>query len=275
MLKDLIVNLTVDTKNDPAADYAVSVAQAFGAHLTGMAFALKPVIPGMTIEGLGANVIDAAINDAEKAAEAAVDRFQALAKKQGVAAGAVSVTETLVDGVERFAKTARCFDLSILPQADPDRSDEQDLYIEAALFTSGRPILVVPYIQKAPAKFERIACCWDGSEPAARAIAEAMPLLHKAKRVDLVIVTTGKARNQIEGTDMGQHLARHGLNVNVQQIAGADVDVASIILSFAADTGTDLLVMGGYGHSRWRELVLGGATRGILSAMTVPTLMSH
>jgi nucleotide-binding universal stress UspA family protein len=275
MLKDLIVNLAVGAKSGPAADYAVSLARACGAHLTGTAVALKPVIPSMTIEGIGPDVIGAAITENEEAARAASDRFLALAKSQGVTASVMDLTETLADAVARFAKIARTFDLSVLPQGDPDDDTEQDMYIESALFTSGRPILVVPYIQKSPPKFDRIACCWDGSQPAARAIADALPLLYRAKTVDVVTITTGKARNQIAGTDMAQHLSRHGLNVKVQQIAAADVDVASVVLSFAADNDTDLLVMGGYGHSRWRELVLGGATRGILSSMTVPTLMSH
>jgi nucleotide-binding universal stress UspA family protein len=276
MLKDLIVNLAVGTNSDPASDYAVSLAQVCGAHLTGTAVALKPVIPSMTIEGLGTNVIHAAINENQTMARAAINRFEALTKKQGVAAAPVSFTETLVDAVERFSKMARCFDLSILAQADPDRPGEQDMYIEAALFTSGQPILVVPYIQKAPARFDRITCCWDGSEHAARAIADAMPFLHKAKKIDLLMVTTAKTRNlTIVGTDIAQHLARHGLNVEIQQIKGADSDIASVVLSYVADNSADFLVMGGYGHSRWRELVLGGATRGILSSMTIPTLMSH
>lgn len=280
MLKDLIVNLTLGAEKDPTAGYALSVAETFGAHVTGMAFALKPVIPGIPIEGLSPNVIHNAIKENEHAAQSAIDRFEVLAKKHGVPSDAVRVTETLLGGVGRFATTARCYDLAVLAQANPDNDGEQDLYIESALFTSGRPILIVPYIQKAPAKFDRIVCCWDGGEPAARAIADAMPFLKKAKKIDLLMVTTAKTSGlRIAGTDMAQHLARHGLNVNVQQIvqqiAGANIDVGSMILSFAADNDTDLLVMGGYGHSRWRELVLGGATRGILSSMTVPTLMSH
>jgi nucleotide-binding universal stress UspA family protein len=275
MLKNLIVNLAVEAKDDRAADYAISVAQKFGAHLTGTAFALKPVIPTMIIE-VGTNVIDAAINENQRAAKATIDRFEALTKKQGVSSAAIGITETLVDAVERFARTARCYDLAIVAQAEPGTPGEQDLFIESALFTSSRPVLIVPYIQKSPAKFDRIVCCWDGSAPAARAIADAMPFLHKAKKIDLLMVTTAKTRNlTIVGTDMAQHLARHGLNVEIQQIKGADADIASVVLSYAADNETDFLVMGGYGHSRWRELVLGGATRGILSSMTIPTLMSH
>ena len=103
-----------------------------------------------------------------------------------------------------------------------------------------------------------------------------MPFLARAKAVEIVLVASEPGKSdEIAGADIAHHLARHGLNVELRQIVVRDLDVANTILSHAADAGTDFLVMGGYGHSRLREFVLGGATRGILSAMTVPTLMSH
>jgi nucleotide-binding universal stress UspA family protein len=144
------------------------------------------------------------------------------------------------------------------------------------LFESGQPLIMVPYIQKAPLKLDRVMVCWDGGRAAARAIADAMPLLRRAGHVDVVIVTDERGkRDQIEGADMGAHLARHGLNVEVTRTALGDIDVADVILSRAADMSTDFIVMGGYGHSRLREFVLGGVTRSILRSMTVPVLMSH
>ena len=138
--------------------------------------------------------------------------------------------------------------------------------MEAALFESGRPVLIVPYIQKAGLKLDRAMVCWDGSRNAARAIADALPLLARAKAVEVVIVTgePGKERRD-RGADIAHHLARHGLKVEVERLVAGDIDIASTILSRAADLGADLIVMGGYGHSRLREFVLGGATRGILS----------
>jgi nucleotide-binding universal stress UspA family protein len=118
--------------------------------------------------------------------------------------------------------------------------------------------------------------CWDGSETAARAIGDAMPLLQRAENVDVVMVREEKAKSdELPGADIGQHLARHDVKVEVKTIPSAGIDVASAILSFAADNAIDFIVMGAYGHSRLREFVLGGATRGILQAMTVPTFMSH
>jgi len=118
--------------------------------------------------------------------------------------------------------------------------------------------------------------CWDGSRAATRAIADAMPLLERAGTIEVVIVTNDRGkRDGIEGADMGLHLARHGLKVDVTRITRGDLDVVDALLSHAADSGADFMVMGGYGHSRLREFVLGGVTRSILHSMTVPTLMSH
>ena len=150
------------------------------------------------------------------------------------------------------------------------------MIIEAALFESGRPVIVVPYIQKGPFKLERVMVCWDGSRAATRAIADAMPLLERAGRVEVVVIADERGKqHEIVGADMGQHLARHGLDVEVERIVAGDVDVADMLLSHAADADTDFIVMGGYGHARLREFVLGGATRNILRSMTAPVLMSH
>jgi nucleotide-binding universal stress UspA family protein len=118
--------------------------------------------------------------------------------------------------------------------------------------------------------------CWDGSRAATRAIADSLPFLRKAKKVEIVMVA-GKAgkEDEIPGVDLGQHLARHGLEVDVKRITAPDIDVSSTILSYAADSNADMIVMGGYGHSRLREFILGGVTRSILETMTVPALMSH
>ena len=118
--------------------------------------------------------------------------------------------------------------------------------------------------------------CWDGSRAAARAVADALPFLQKAKQVEVVIVSEKPAKtDEVPGADLGQHLARHGLTVDIKHITSPDIDVPSTILSHAADSDADMLVMGGYGHSRLREFILGGTTRGLLESMTVPVLMSH
>jgi len=118
---------------------------------------------------------------------------------------------SLAGAGEQFGRIARRFDLAIVGQAEPDISAVEEVIAESALFGSGRPIVVVPYIQKGPLKLDNVMVCWDGSRQAARAIADAMPLLEKAGRVEIVIVTNERGKeDEIEGADMGQHLAGTG-----------------------------------------------------------------
>jgi nucleotide-binding universal stress UspA family protein len=147
---------------------------------------------------------------------------------------------------------------------------------EGVLFESGRPVIFVPYIQKEGLKLDRVMVCWDGSRAATRAIADSLPFLQKAKQVEIVMVANKAGKDdEISGVDLGQHLARHDLKVDVKRITSPDIDIPSTILSYAADSSADMIVMGGYGHSRLREFILGGVTRSILETMTVPALMSH
>jgi nucleotide-binding universal stress UspA family protein len=121
-----------------------------------------------------------------------------------------------------------------------------------------------------------VLVCWEGSRNAARAMADAMPFLRRGTAIEIVTVSDGRgAKDEIAGADIGRHLARHGLAVEVKRLVADATDVASTILSYAADCAADFIVMGGYGHSRLREFVLGGMTRSMLGAMTVPALMSH
>jgi nucleotide-binding universal stress UspA family protein len=137
-------------------------------------------------------------------------------------------------------------------------------------------VVFVPFIQKGGVKLDRVLVAWDGSRAATRAIGDAMPFLEKAKQVEVVIVGNKPPKSdEAPGADLGQHLARHGIKTTVKRITAPDIDVQSAILSHAADSSADLIVMGGYGHSRLREFVLGGVTRGLLESMTVPVLMSH
>jgi nucleotide-binding universal stress UspA family protein len=117
--------------------------------------------------------------------------------------------------------------------------------------------------------------CWDGGRMAARAVADAMPFLTRAKAVEIVVVVERGKEDEMPGINLAQHLARHDVNVTVERIPMGDVAVADALLSHASDTSADLVVMGGYGHSRLRQFILGGVTRTVLKSMTAPTLLSH
>jgi nucleotide-binding universal stress UspA family protein len=277
MLKDIVVNLPLDTSRNAVTDFAFSVAAAFDAHLTGIALLYEPLIP-ILADGYGIppDVIESQRVENEKAARAAMDQFEEVARRSTFSAEARMVDASVADAPNLFASIARRFDLSVIAQARPDQPALDRLIVEAALFDSGRPVLIVPYIQRTGLRLERVLVGWDGSRTAARAVADAMPLLVRARATEIVIVAGEAAKSdEIPGADIAHHLARHGVKAEVNRIISVDTDVANTILSHAADVSADFLVMGGYGHSRLREFVLGGATRGILSSMTIPTLMSH
>jgi nucleotide-binding universal stress UspA family protein len=275
VIKDVVVNLSGRDRQDFVADYAVSLGAAFGAHIVGIAFVYDPVIPDGSLGGIPVDVIEIQREENGRAAKAAVERFEASVKAAGVSAVTRILEATLGGGATLFGGIARRFDLAVVGQARREHRATEELMIEAALFESGRPLVVVPYIQKNGLKLDRVIVCWDGGRTAARAIADAMPFLERAKAVDVVVIAEERKQEEIADANMIQHLARHGIRASVKRMAKGDIGIENVILSYAADSGADFLVMGGYGHSRLREFILGGATRGILSSMTLPVLMSH
>ncbi len=274
MIRDIIVNLSVGKPRDVAGDFAVSTAVLFGAHVSGLAFGLELPIGSLGDSFSGA-IFDTFHAQQKAAVERAVAAFENSARLAAVAFDSRVFFETAPDAAETFGLTARHYDLSVVAQAQPQDDGIEDLAIQAALFDSGRPVLVVPYIQKEGIKLGRVMVCWDGSRSAARAVADALPLLQRAGQVDVVTVETKERRNDLRGAQIAEHLARHKIKVDLKSLVAPDSEAADVILSQAADSEADLIVMGGYGHSRLREFVLGGVTRSMLGAMTAPVLMAH
>jgi nucleotide-binding universal stress UspA family protein len=275
MLKDVVVNLSSQGPRDFAAEYATSIAAMFGAHITGVSFVYEPVIPDGMLGGVPVDLIELQRQENSKAANDAISRFDAAAKKAGLSVETRLLDATFGGAATRFAQISRRFDLVVVGQAQRERGPADDLLIEGALFESGRPLVVVPYIQKRGITLERVLACWDGSRTAARAIGDAMPLLERAKAVEVVIVAEERKSEEMTGANMNAHLVRHGVAASVKRIAKGDIAIQDALLSYAADSGADFMVVGGYGHSRLREFILGGVTRGILASMTLPVLMSH
>jgi nucleotide-binding universal stress UspA family protein len=276
MIKDVVVNLTGGQPQDFAADYAVSIGATFGAHVAGVGFIYEPVIPGSMLGGIPTDLIEVQREENSKAAKEAIARFEAAVKAANLSAETRMVDASVAGAADLFGRIARRFDIAVVGQARREQGASEELLIEGALFGSGRPVVIVPFVQKQGLKLDRIIICWDGSRPAARAIADAMPFLKRAKAIEIVVVTGERDKSgEITGTNMRRHLARHDISVEIKHITGAGADVPNTILSHAADSGTDFMVLGGYGHSRLREFILGGVTRSIMRSMTVPVLMSH
>lgn len=274
MPKDVVVNLMVAGAHDAAATYAISLAQTFGAHLAGVAFAYEPVLPAIVGGGIPESVIEEQREENEKAAKAAVAQFEAAAK--AVPHETRVVPASLAGAADTFGEIARLFDLAIVGQSERDRVGPEELIVEGALFGSGRAVIVVPADHSGGLTLDRVLVCWNGGRNAARAAANALPFLKRAKAVEIVTVGTElAAAAETSAADLARHLGRHGIKAEVKRIEPGNLRVSAAILAYAAKSGASMLVMGGYGHSRLREFILGGTTRGVLKAMTVPTLMSH
>ncbi len=174
-----------------------------------------------------------------------------------------------------FSGRALYADLVVVGQRQRDDSADTGVpgdFAESVLIDSGKPVLLVPYIGTEGGFGRSIMIAWKESREAARAVSAALPLLKKAERVQ--VATWGKVRDSGHN-DLVAYLGRHGVGATAHEYGAEDGDIGAYILSAVADLGVDMLVMGGYGHSRAREWVLGGATRSVLEAMTVPVLMSH
>lgn len=176
---------------------------------------------------------------------------------------------------------ARYADLVLMPQADENAVNteyvDRDLPAKLAI-ASGRPVIAVPYAGEFETVGQRILVAWDASREATRAVREALPLLHDAEQVTILSINPKsgdyKGHGEDPGADIALYLSRHDIKVDVAQIV-SEINVADALLSRAADLGSDMICMGAYGHSRLRELALGGATRKIMQEMTVPVLFAH
>ncbi len=272
-LKDILVVIDEEPQRDVAGPYALSLAAMFDAHLTGMSVPLDPLR-----DAFAAGIPEAYVVEMKERADAATataaERFRDTAHAAGVGTEFVRLDQ--LSGLVRSAigELGRHFDLAITAQPE-DGGDGREAVVDALLFGSGRPVLVVPYIHREPARLDTVVVAWDGSEVAARALSGSNALLRKARTVEVVTVGRGR-RSDVDfpGFNIARHLARHGIAADLQHIAG-DLDPANALLSHAADSGADLIVMGGYGNMRLRDLIFGGTTRGIMESMTVPVLMAH
>lgn len=277
MLKDIIVHLPVDRPAEPVVDCALSVAAMFGAHLDGVVCTYQTINPAMAVGPTAAVfALPTEYNTDPQRANSRLEQFVAVAAQAGIAAGRGCVSDTPFLANRTLAETSRLYDLAIVAQADSARPTHDSALPEALLFGSGRPMLLVPYIHSGPLKTGRALICWDGSSQAARAVCDALPFLERAQAIDVVSVNGNDAApSEISAEKLLAHLARRGLSANLQQAVAESSNIHNVILSLAADLNSDFLVMGGYGHSRLREVILGGVTRGILESLTIPALISH
>lgn len=278
-LKNILVHIDDKRHCEKRVDAAIALAQAFDAHLAAVMLVAEPHVPPALGVHIPADVLSRQREESEANVLAVLDAVRRRGDKAGTAIDVRHEWVMLDDFAATFAQQARHYDLSIVGQADRDEGDvDAELIAEAAFLQSGRPTLLIPFIGARAMPPQRALVAWDGSREAARAVNDALPLLAATQRVTILVVDAGSLKGRVgdqPGADLATHLARHGLETEVVNAASGGLGAGDVIIGQATDIGADLVVMGGYGHSRLRELVLGGATQSVLDHMPVPTLLSH
>jgi len=277
--KDLLLTLANYPDNTPpaAVDLAVEFAAGIGAKLSAIACEIKIEVPGSFIAPAFLNVPALASAEAKKGreqAEAALAAFQKTAENSDVFEERILERCHAPQFSGLMVEYARLRDLTIVPAEANEFADQPTA--EALIFESGRPVLVVPREPKKPFALNTATVAWDFSRPATRAIGDALPLLTRAKRVHVVTVTNDKRIDtRRSGPELAKHLARHGVDVILDTVDAQGRTIEAALEAATRVHDSDLLVMGAYGHSRWREFVLGGATRSMIARPPLPVLFSH
>lgn len=276
-VRDILLTLTSYPEPTPVAviDRAVSLASLLGAHIAAIACEVHVQVPGSFLSGAG-NLGGMIASEAHKSRHNAQDllaTFESTAQKSGVVHEIVLDRCLSSEVPDVLVEYARLRDLAIVPV--PESHDQW--YAEAIIFGSGRPTLVLPEAS-ACKEFElnRVLVAWDFSRAAARAVSDAIPILEKAREVCILTVTNEKTiSSRRSSSELAKNLAKHGIDVVVEEADAAGRAIGKVFAEQVASRRADLLVMGAYGHSRFREFVLGGATRSILTKPPIPVLLSH
>ena len=273
--KTILVHLNDSRRAEAVLEPATQLATRFNSHLIGLhVYAAVPAPPiPMASAALGSIVAAE-----RKNSEAIADTFQRLTRNKQFVAEWQLQKVPHVDLARVVMERGRAADLIVAAQTDPDwdLSPLMD-FPERLALESGRPVLIIPYAGHYSSIGRRVVIAWNAGRELARATFDALPLLQGADSVHILeIKDRGDASSSLApDTSIAAALGRHGIKPEVRTSVAADISVGDEILSRAADLDADLLVMGAYGHSRFRELVFGGATRQIARHMTLPTLLSH
>lgn len=276
--KNILVYLDQGASNKERINTAIAIAIAHSAQLTGV---VVNALPNSSIlKRLGIGKSDELMEQARVNAQVTIERFKLQTDKAGVEANTQVIECLEGKAPEKLARMARIFDLSIMRQANPDMPNASFIaeLSEEVMFSSGRPVFFMPYIgaHNIPCKTGLIA--WDGSKAATRAVHDALPILEMMEKVTILIVDADKIEHYTDlkpGEALSRHLSAHGINNVVSRIPRGQTSTSTVILNEISDTGADILVMGGYGTPKLREIMLGGVTRTLFECMTVPVFMSH
>jgi nucleotide-binding universal stress UspA family protein len=275
-VRDMLLQVDAGRASQSRVEAACALALRTGAHLTGLYVIQLPDVPSYAAAYVPRECIEAQRRDAEQQAERAHEAFQVAAQASGLQAEWRCHTG---ETAETLCHEGLYSDLLVLGQADHEDpwSPGADL-ADRVVLESGRPVLLIPRVGAPPAIGRRVLVAWNAGREAARALDAAIPLLDGAESVRVLTVNPKRgpdSRKPISATGISQRLARHGVAVETESAHGAPREVGEILLGVAREHDVDLLVMGAYGRSRMREIVLGGATAHVLEHTDVPVLLCH
>ncbi|MBT56035.1 MAG: universal stress protein [Mameliella sp.] len=274
-----ILTVVTDSELLPSTiSHAASLAESYDAHLTVLCFGVDRTQTGYYYAGANAMVLQETLSRATKEAEAlAADVREALGRTNAVWGVDHGVAQ-LADIGRHVASRARFTDLVVLPQPYGDgKGVELEPVLEGALFDGQVPVLVVPDNVEPKARPKRVVVGWNEGNEALRALRCALPLLTTAENVHVVVIDPPKhgPNRSDPGGMVSEFLARHGVKTEVDVLAKTLPRVSDVLLRHVSDLDADMVVMGAYGHSRFREAILGGATRNMLEQAGVPVFMAH
>lgn len=280
MFKDIVIPITGTPGDSYALNMALDLALAHEAHLTVMQMVNLP-LPVTGPWGLMPDLsMSELYQDLREQGKANVEALKKRLEKESVSTE-VRVVESIFNDSSRLAAhCAHYADLAVIAGVlgDSKEGDISRTYFGGLLIESGRPVLVIPPRCKVQLPPKRIVAAWRPTRECARAFHDALPLLVNAESVDILVVDPARGElghGEQPGADIAAHLARHGVKVNVQVRQSHDNRIASVLLDHAAEMRANMLVVGGYGHSRFREWALGGVTRELLFEANLPVFYSH
>lgn len=277
--KTILVGLNETERNDALLAQAAILARSFDAHIAGLyVIPAVQLYPSTAFEAMPV-IFEAHREYFQNQRDAVKAKFLDCLRREGVR-GDIAVVDSASPLIsDATIEHGRVSDLILLSQVDQTGNQGVELdFVDRVMMDVGRPVMVLPLKAKPVESFGIAIVGWNGRREAARAVFDSLPLLGLASEVRVVWVDPQRDEqgpSTIAGSELAEALARHGIKATADPIGGNTQDAGIALLTKAFDTGADLLVMGGYGHARFREFILGGATREALRNTTVPVLFSH
>jgi len=276
--KSLLTVLTETTDPMPVLSHAIALANDYDAHLEAMCIGVDRSHVGYFYEATSPLAVQQTFDEARDEALQIETAVTGILSRSGVRYGTDTAIAQLPDIGRQVAERVRFSDLVILPLPyEEGRGIEVEPVVEAAIFEGQAPVLVVPKGAKPVPRPKTVTLAWNESAEAMSAARAALPILRKAESVQIVVIDPpahGRHRSDPGGL-LATFLARHRVSVKIDVLARSMPMISDILCRHARDNGADMIVMGAYGHSRFREAVLGGATRGMLRQAEVPVFLGH